>query len=94
MDKFVKADAGKPRYDLLPPGPIHEVVKVLTFGAAKYGPDNWRLCTEPWRYVRAGLGHIFAHMRGEKLDEESELPHLAHAACCLLFLLGLEEQKS
>lgn len=27
----------------------------------------------------------------ERLDPESGLPHLAHAACCLLFALELDE---
>ena len=28
---------------------------------------------------------------GEQLDPESKLPHLAHAVCCLLFILWFEE---
>ena len=37
-----KDDDGKLRYDLIPPLALEEVVRVLTFGAEKYGPNNWR----------------------------------------------------
>ena len=37
-----KFDGGKPQYGLLPPLALEETVKVLTFGAQKYEPDNWK----------------------------------------------------
>jgi Domain of unknown function (DUF5664) len=87
----VKADAGKPRWDLLPPVALEEVSKVLEFGARKYAPDNWRKVKGwRWRYARAAIGHIFAFLRGERVDPESGLPHLAHAACSVLFVLELD----
>ena len=47
------------------------------------------------RYTSAALRHLFAHMDGEETDEETQLSHLAHAMCCLLFKLEIElEQKS
>ena len=36
------------------------------------------------------MRHIFAHIDGSVLDEESGLSHLAHAICCLLFKLEIE----
>ena len=42
MSEGRKDDAEKPRWDLLPWGPVGEVVAVLTFGARKYAPDNWK----------------------------------------------------
>lgn len=87
----LKLDEGKTRYDLLPAASLEHVAQVLTFGAKKYAPDNWRKVDGwRWRYYRAALGHLLAWWRGEKLDQESGLPHLAHAACCVLFLLELE----
>ena len=91
----VKYDTGKLRYDLLPVEPIEEVIKVLTLGAEKYSAENWKK-VKPYdtRYYNAALRHIQAWRRGERLDEESKLPHLAHAVCCLLFILWKERNKS
>ena len=64
------------------------VVDVLGFGARKYAPDNWRTVPDArGRYFDAALRHLIAWQQGEQIDPESGLPHLAHAACCVLFLL-------
>jgi hypothetical protein len=84
----VKYDNGKHRYDLLPFHALDEVVAVLTYGAEKYPPENWRMVGDfHSRYLAASLRHITAYARGEFDDRESGLAHLAHAICCLLFLL-------
>jgi hypothetical protein len=41
------------------------------------------------RLLDAALRHTFTFADGEDIDEESGESHLAHAACCLLFALGL-----
>lgn len=87
---FVKADGRKVRLDLLPVLAVEAVGRVLTFGARKYAPNNWRKVDDMSRYTGAALRHIFAYMRGEVVDEESGEHHLAHAACCLLFIVDLE----
>jgi hypothetical protein len=51
---------------------------------------NWRKVDKRSRYYRAALAHLFAWWRGETNDQESGLPHLAHAACCVLFLVECE----
>jgi hypothetical protein len=90
-----KHDAEKPRWDLLPFAAVSAVVDVLTFGAKKYAPDNWRTVPEARRrYTAAALRHTVAWWRGERVDAESGLPHLAHAACCLLFLAELDEPET
>jgi hypothetical protein len=83
-----KFDDGKPRWDLLPFGPVEDVVRVLTFGAKKYADNNWQNVT-PFRerYFSAAMRHIAAYKRGEWLDTDSNLPHLAHAICDLIFLM-------
>ena len=94
-----KYDSGKPKLYLLPPKSINEVGKVLTFGAEKYDPHNWRKVDDLQnRYSSAALRHIFAHIDGEDVDEETGLSHLAHAICCLMFkledeLIGKSEEK-
>lgn len=99
MSEGRKYDGGKPQLYLLPPKSINEVGKVLTFGAEKYDPHNWRKVDDLQnRYTSAALRHIFAHIDGEDVDEETGLSHLAHAMCCLLFkledqLIGESEEE-
>lgn len=82
-----KYDGEKPRYDLVPWEPFDDVVKVLTYGAQKYAPNNWQYVKGArWRYLAAAFRHLVARARGERLDTETGLPHTAHAMCCLLFL--------
>jgi hypothetical protein len=90
----MKFDTGKPRWDLMPPIAEKAVVDVLTYGAGKYAPENWRKVEGwRWRYWRAAKGHIWKWATGEWLDEESGQPHLAHAICCLLFIIELETER-
>lgn len=83
-----KDDTGKLPLDLLPFGALEEVAKVLAFGASKYGPNNWQNVKPKRRYLAAALRHLSAVIRGQEIDPESGLPHLAHAAACVLFLLS------
>ena len=90
----IKYDSEKPKMNLLPPKAIVEISKVLTFGAAKYDAENWRKLDDLQnRYTAGALRHIFAHMDGEQLDPETNLSHLAHAMCCLLFKLEIELEE-
>jgi hypothetical protein len=83
-----KFDGGKLQYGLIPPHALKEMVRVLTFGAEKYEPDNWKKVPESKRrYFDAMQRHIWAWKEGEQIDPESGIHHLAHAACCLFFLL-------
>lgn len=88
-----KDDAGKPRWSLIPTQALEDVVKVLTYGARKYGDDNWREVEDgPRRYYDAAMRHVVAHRQGIRLDDESGLPHLAHAVASLLFIMALERE--
>ena len=90
----IKYDSEKPKMNLLPPKAIVEISKVLTFGAEKYDAENWRKLDDLQnRYTAGALRHIFAHMDGEELDPETNLSHLAHAMCCLLFKLEIELEE-
>jgi hypothetical protein len=90
----LKYDGGKIRYSLLPAGAVAEVVQVLEFGARKYAPDNWKHVPDArTRYYDASMRHIDAWWNGERLDAETNLPHLAHAVCCLLFLMWFDTQR-
>ncbi|WP_323842601.1 MULTISPECIES: dATP/dGTP diphosphohydrolase domain-containing protein [unclassified Moraxella] len=86
-----KHDQAKPRFSLLPQAPLWQVVAVLEFGAGKYGVDNWRnVPNARERYFNACHRHLNAWWAGEMVDGESGLPHLAHAVCCLVFLMWFD----
>jgi len=83
-----KFDHEKLRYDLLDPFFEEEIVKVLTHGAKKYSDNNWKHVERfEDRYYAALRRHIAAWRKGEKIDPESKLSHLAHAGCNIFFLL-------
>lgn len=86
-----KHDQAKPNWFLLPLRPVGFIVEVLTFGAKKYAPDGWKLVPNGReRYYSAAMRHIAAWQGGEWLDHESKCPHLAHAACCLIFVMWFD----
>lgn len=101
MDKVGKKyDAGKANYSLVPVDALEGLTKVITFGAEKYEPNNWKLVTPKSRYYAAMMRHIIAHLKWEEeehkglaLDEESGLPHLDHALCNLVFYRELSNKK-
>jgi hypothetical protein len=63
------------------PSAVEEIVKVYTFGAGKYGDNNWQNLPDGYnRYKAAMFRHLVASENGEQLDNESGLPHLAHMA--------------
>lgn len=96
MAKGVKYDCEKPRWDLLPMREVDEVVQVLTAGASKYSDDNWKFVQpQRQRYFSACMRHLCAWWEGEINDLETGKSHLAHAVCCLLFLMwGDNEAKN
>jgi hypothetical protein len=72
------------------------VVKILGFGAGKYGRNNWmQLENAQVRYTNACLRHYAAYQSGEIHDPETGMPHLAHCLCNLVFLIHFarEEKK-
>lgn len=89
-----KGDTGKPPWDLAPWRAVSVMVRVLGFGARRYGPENWRKVENRRdRYSAAALRHLVAWKLGEKKDPETGESHLAHTMCCVAFLLDEEEEK-
>lgn len=88
----VKHDQGKLDLTLIPPVLLEETARVLMHGAAKYDRHNWVSVPDaPHRYAAALLRHVLAWQKGERLDPDSGLPHLAHASCCIAFLLAFAQ---
>jgi hypothetical protein len=87
----VKYDQDKLPMHLLSTEALEQIAAVLQFGAQKYDNHNWRKGFAWSRPLSAALRHILAFNRGEDRDPESNLSHLAHAACCLMFLIEFEK---
>ncbi len=69
----------------IPSDVLLQIGDVLSFGAKKYTPTQWRdKPTTPNKRIGSALRHIYSHQAGEELDKESELPHIHHAITQLL----------
>ncbi len=87
----LKFDGGKLPLHLLSTEAMNQTAAVLAFGAEKYAEHNWRKGFVWSRPLSAAMRHITAFNAGEDKDPESGLSHLAHAACCIMFLLEFEK---
>lgn len=73
---------------LIPFEAIRAIGQVITFGAKKYGANNWQTLPDfKDRYSDALMRHFVAWQGGEEIDQESGLHHLAHIGCNTVFLL-------
>lgn len=96
-EQFLKFDGDKNRLDLIPPEWDYALGKVLTYGAIKYKPNNWRKGQKE-RYVGAVKRHFNAYLRGEIFDpllhedgsKGSGMSHLWHAFTNIGFLITFE----
>jgi hypothetical protein len=86
LEQGHKDDSHKISVDLIDPLAILGLGNVLTFGAKKYAPHNWRKGIVYSRVIAALLRHLLAIMRGEDTDPESGLLHIDHLGCCWMFL--------
>jgi len=71
----------------------HISISISDIQESKSGVDNWKAVPEAkTRYFDACIRHLTAWWQGEKNDSESGLSHLAHAACCILFLMWIDDE--
>lgn len=91
----VKYDGDKLRFDLIDPEAMEALADVLTVGALKYSPNNWKRI-EPLfdRYIAASLRHINARQKGEKYDPETGALHTSHLLTCVMFLVWGDLQEN
>lgn len=85
---------GKPRMGLIPPQLLEGVGHVLSFGAQKYGDNNWKKGLSDENCMSSCLRHLMAFQDGEMYDKESGIHHLAHAACNLAFMLYFHNKNN
>ncbi|NIU02434.1 MAG: hypothetical protein GWN01_16500 [Nitrosopumilaceae archaeon] len=84
-----KSNKNKIMMELLDLDWFEQIAAVLTYGAEKYEPDNWRAGIPEGEIVGALLRHITAYRKGEKIDPETGLDHRAQAACNIYFWMKL-----
>ena len=86
MEKGIRYNEGKLRYDLIHPQAEKGLVQVLAMGANKYAERNWELGMK-WSKILASLKrHIAKIEAGEDFDEESGLLHADHVQANAHFL--------
>ena len=76
---------GKPRWSLVHYKSIEPLVRVLEFGAKKYGIDNWKKGLKEDEILDSAFRHIIAMMDGEYKDAESGLSHAGHVIANMMF---------
>lgn len=86
----------KPPLALIPAAAIQEIGRCMGYGAEKYGVNNYKLGggMDPDRLLSAALRHIYQHLDGEYVDEDSRLKHLAHAASNLCMAIDLLTERN
>jgi len=86
----MKYDEDKSNIALVPPEALLNIAKVFTFGAEKYGVNNWRIDgpNTPWSRTYSSIQrHLNSWHAGEDLDPESGESHLTHAATQIMILM-------
>lgn len=68
------------RYDLIPPGPMSLLARQYGVGASKYADRNWERGYSWSLNFAALMRHAWAFWRGETIDPETGLPHMAAVA--------------
>lgn len=90
--KGLKFDDDKARMDLISPSTLDALGIVLGYGAKKYGDRNWEQGINYGRVYAGVQRHLIAWWDRECVDRESELPHLWHALCGIMFLVEYEDE--
>lgn len=88
----IKHNEGKLMCRLIDPLVIVELAKVLTYGADKYSPENWKKVDRE-EYISAMWRHWLNYLSGEEKDQESGLDHLSHMLCNIQFLMWFDREK-
>lgn len=87
MEEAKRFNAGKNRLDLVPASMIEEVGKILTFGADKYGDNNWKKGMKWTKCIASLKRHLLEFEKGVDFDEESQELHISHILTNAAFLL-------
>ena len=88
QQQAIKKDEGKPMLHLVEPIYLEALAVVREFGNKKYGSDNWKegKGLDQLRLYDSLMRHLLAYIKGEDIDQESGLPHLAHVGVNNMFM--------
>jgi hypothetical protein len=89
----MRFNGGKARWDLVDFDALLPLVQVLEFGAQKYAAHNWKKGLYFCGIINSLLRHVYAILRGEDNDPESNLPHVGHIMCNIMFLSWMMQNK-
>jgi hypothetical protein len=80
------------RYSLIPVEALDIMARLYAFGAEKYEAHNWRNGYEWSKSFDSLFRHATSALKGEDIDPETGLPHLAGAAFhCFTLMVFMEE---
>ncbi len=73
---------GKPRYDLIPPGPLLRLAMLYTRGAEKYNEHNWTKGIPVSRCIASLMRHVFQFIKGDT-DEDHGAAIIFNVMCIM-----------
>jgi hypothetical protein len=76
----LRYDAGKPRFDLIPPEALEALAAHYAAGARKYQDRNWEKGMLWCRCFGSLMRHAWAWLRGEDIDAETGSHHVIAVA--------------
>ena len=93
-----KNDSEKLKWDCVPFLEVEECARVMTHGANKYQENpqdpNWIKVEDGWnRYFAALMRHLVEVRKGNHIDKESGLRHMAHAIFNVMALSHFDRKK-
>jgi len=79
---------GKPRYDLIPPGPLKRLAELYARGAEKYDEHNWTKGMPISRYLASLMRHPEQYREGD--TEEDHLAAVVWNAMAIMYFQGTD----
>jgi hypothetical protein len=81
------------RFDLIPVEALSVIAQLYGRGAEKYAAHNWRKGYEWSKSYAALQRHASAFWKGEDIDPEMQLPHMAAVAFHALTLITFMQEQ-
>lgn len=92
-EKGSRFNQGKLRWSLVHFKSLEPLVRVLEFGASKYGDFNWQKGLNKKEILESMMRHMTDLMDGNEYDEESKLHHIGHIMCNAMFYMFFKNKE-